>query len=196
MANLRGPGAMKGVNLIAVTYDNNVTKDGKTRYFDMMVDHRDERGKDQSNLHLTTQRRTDKDGKSQISNSSPYSAKSSDPDKPSQADLILAAGGGSEGVITTDKGAKVVALKGDLMPSSRPQGGLVLNTKTVEASDFPLDDKTLDNQYAAMKAAAVAAKEAKAAEAPQADGPEAEAPVADVAEAETAEAKADQPSFG
>lgn len=194
MANLRGPGSMKGVNLIAVTFDNNVTKDGKTRYFDVQVDHRDPRAAGNSNLHLSTTTRKDKDGKDQVSNSQPFSAKSADESKKSQADLMLEANGGADKMVKLENGAKVIAFKADVMPSTRGRG-LTVNTKTLEASEFEIDGKILDNQYAFMKAESVKAKEAKSAEAPQADAPEASAPQAD-AEAETAEAKVDQPSFG
>jgi hypothetical protein len=175
MANLKGPGSMKAVNLIAVTYDNSVTKDGKSRYLDVQVNAQDQRGPGQSNLHLVTER-VKRDGKERINNGAPYST--------AQFDAIKEAAGTN--VVRLSNGAEVYSVKADLMPSSR-KSGLVLNTKTVESSDFTIDDKVLDNQFASAKAA----KEAKASEAPQAAEAQAEAP-----QAEAVEAKVDEPALG
>ena len=73
MAQLRGPGSMTGVNLLAKVYDNGVTKDGKFRFVDAQIDARDQRGPAQTNLHLTSQRVTDKDGKTRYNNGAAYS---------------------------------------------------------------------------------------------------------------------------
>ena len=115
MANIKGPGSMKAVNLIAVTYPNNVTKDGKSRYMDVQIDARDSRGPEQTNLHLVTER-VKHDGKDRINNGAPYSA--------AQFDAIKEAAGAN--VVTLPSGAEVYAVKADLMPSSR-KTGLVLN---------------------------------------------------------------------
>lgn len=175
MANLKGPGSMKAVNLIAVTYPNNVTKDGKSRYMDVQIDARDPRGPEQSNLHLVTER-VKHDGKERINNGAPYST--------AQFAAIKEAAGAN--VVTLPSGAEVYAVKADLMPSSR-KTGLVLNTKTVAASEHTIDAKVLDNQFASAKAA----KDAKAESAKAA---EAEAQVA-APEAETAEVKVDEPAL-
>lgn len=193
MANLKGPGSMKAVNLIAVTYPNSVTKDGKSRYLDVQIDARDTRGPGQTNLHLVTERVKDKEGKPRINNGAPYST--------AQFEAITEAAGTN--AVTLKNGAMVYSLKADLMPSSR-KSGLVLNSKTVEASEFTIDDKVLDNQFASAKAAK-AAKEADAeqAKAPEASAPQAEAEAAApqvVAEAEAvaeaaAEEKVDEPAL-
>lgn len=177
MAQLKGPGSMKAVNLIAVTFPNNVTADGKSRYLDVQVDARDPRGPGQTNLHLITERSKDAAGKDRINNGAPYST--------AQFQAIKEAAGGE--FTTLPNGAEVYAVKADLMPSSR-KSGLVLNTKTVATSDFTMDDKVLDNQFASVKTA----REAKA-EAAQADVAEAQAETPQV---EAAEAKVDEPALG
>jgi hypothetical protein len=177
MANLKGPGSMKAVNLIAVTYPNSVTKDGKSRYLDVQVNAQDQRGPGQSNLHLVTERVKDKEGKDRINNGAPYST--------AQFASIKEAAGTN--VVTLPNGAEVYSVKADLMPSSR-KSGLVLNTKTVEASDFTIDAKVLDTQFASAKAA-----KAKTADAPQAQEAEVQA---DAPQAEAVEAKVDEPALG
>lgn len=172
MANLKGPGSMKAVNLIAVTYPNSVTKDGKSRYMDVQIDARDSRGPGQTNLHLVTERVKDKEGKDRINNGAPYST--------AQFAAIKEAAGAN--VTVLPNGAEVYAVKADLMPSSR-KTGLVLNTKTVAASEHAIDAKVLDNQFASAKAAKEAKAEAPAAEA-QAE-----------AQAEAAEARVDEPAL-
>lgn len=190
MANLKGPGSMKAVNLIAVTFPNSVTKDGKSRYLDVQIDARDTRGPAQTNLHLVTERVTDKAGKRRINNGAPYST--------AQFEALKEAAGTN--TVTLPNGAEVYSVKADLMPSSR-KSGLVLNSKTLEASEFQIDDKVLDNQFASVKAAK-AAKEAEAASveasAPQADAeaaaPQVVAEAEAVAEAAAAE-KVDEPAL-
>ena len=179
MANLKGPGSMKAVNLIAVTFPNSVTKDGKSRYLDVQINAQDQRGPAQTNLHLVTERVKDKEGKDRINNGAPYST--------AQFDAIKEAAGSN--VVTLPNGAEVYAVKADLMPSSR-KSGLVLNTKTIERSEFAIDAKVLDTQFASVKSAKEAAKEAKATEAPQAAEAQAEAP-----QAVAAEAKVDEPAL-
>lgn len=176
MANLRGPGSMKAINLVAVTFPNSVTKDGKSRYLDVQVDAQDSRAPGQTNLHLVTERVKDKEGKDRINNGAPYST--------AQFASIKEAAG--DNVVTLPNGAEVYSVKADLMPSSR-KSGLVLNTKTVEASDFKIDTKVLDNQFASVKEAKTAQ-----AEAPQADAAEAQA---EAPQADAAEVKADEPAL-
>jgi hypothetical protein len=173
MANLKGPGSMKAVNLIAVTYPNNVTKDGKSRYMDVQIDARDSRGPEQTNLHLVTER-VKHEGKERINNGAPYST--------AQFAAIKEAAGAN--VVTLPSGAEVYAVKADLMPSSR-KTGLVLNTKTVAASEHTIDAKVLDNQFASAKAA----KDAKAAQAAEADAQ------VDAPQAEAAEVRVDEPAL-
>lgn len=174
MANLKGPGSMKAVNLIAVTYPNNATKDGKSQYMDVQIDARDSRGPEQSNLHLVTQR-VEHEGKTRINNGAPYSA--------AQFAAIKEAAGTN--AVKLPSGAEVYAVKADVMPAGR-NSGLVLNTKTLAASEHAIDAKVLDNQFASAKAA----KEAKAESAKAA---EAEAQVE--TPAVEAEAKVDEPAL-
>lgn len=194
MANLKGPGSMKAVNLIAVTFPNSVTKDGKSRYLDVQIDARDTRGPAQTNLHLVTERVTDKEGKRRINNGAPYST--------AQFEALKEAAGTN--TVTLPNGAEVYSVKADLMPSSR-KSGLVLNSKTLEASEFQIDDKVLDNQFASVKAAKAAKEAEKEAEAasveasaPQADAeaaaPQVVAEAEAVAEAAAAE-KVDEPAL-
>lgn len=183
MANLKGPGSMKGVNLVAVTFPNSVTRDGKSRYLDVQVDAKDPRGPGQTNLHLVTERVKDKQDQDRINNGAPYST--------AQFAAIKEAAGTN--VVTLPNGAEVYSVKADLMPSSR-KTGLVLNTKTVVASDFTNDAKVLDNQFASVKEA----KDAKAAQAAadKAAETQATAPQADAAVADVSLDKADEPALG
>jgi hypothetical protein len=138
---------MTGVNLIARVYDNTQTEDGKTHYADVQVDARDRRGPEQINLHLKSKRVVDSDGKIGYKNGAPYSAGQ-------MAEMIKAAGLNKEPLLDKD-GNKVGTLygfKGNVMPASRGTG-LVVNTKSVEASEFKVDDKTLGNQFNSMRAA-------------------------------------------
>lgn len=174
MALLKGKGAMTGVNLIAKVYDNGATKDGKSHYADIQVDARDSRGPEQSNLHLKSERVKGPDGKERFANTAPYSVGQLE-------EIVKAAGPNSEPLLNKDgeKVGTVYGFKGNVMPASRGTG-LVVNTKSVEASDFKVDAKTLDNQFASMKAA----KEAQAAAKQSQAGPEQTAQAEQVAEAE------------
>src|SRR2546423_1259928 len=73
MAELKGPGAMTGVNLIAKVYDNGRTKDDKTHFVDVQIDARDPRGPAQTNLHLRSKPIRGDDGKTRFNNGVPYS---------------------------------------------------------------------------------------------------------------------------
>jgi hypothetical protein len=160
MALLKGKGAMTGVNLIAKVYDNGATKDGKSHYADIQVDARDPRGPVQTNLHLKSERVTGPDNKERYANTAPYSVGQME-------EIIKAAGPNKEPLLNKDGEAvgTVYGLKGNVMPASRGTG-LVVNTKSIEASDFKVDANTLDNQFASMKAAKEAQASAKEAQAP------------------------------
>lgn len=193
MALLKGKGAMTGVNLLARTFDNNVTKDGKTRFVDVQLDARDSRGANQTNLHLMSTRTTDDKGKVRFNNGAPYSA--------SQFEKMVETAGPNHEPILDKDGQTIghtFAVKANVMPSSKGSG-LVINTDTLEQSDFKIDDKTMDNQFASMKEARVAQQEAReaaqtAAES-QVEAPEASAdvPLFDYSEAD---ASVDEPSVG
>lgn len=147
MAQLKGKGAMSGVNLLAKTFNNNRTKDGKTQFFDIQVDHRDKQGQGQTNLHLVSSKTTGPDGKSRFNNGAPYSA--------GQFEKIAEAAGPNVEPIANADGeevGKVYAIKADLMPSSRGNG-LVLNSESLGQSDFKVDDKTMTGQFQSMHAA-------------------------------------------
>ncbi|PUB32485.1 hypothetical protein C8K30_1011011 [Promicromonospora sp. AC04] len=147
MALLKGKGAMTGVNLIAKVYKNGRTKDGKTQYADVQVDSRDNRGPEQTNLHLRSERYTDGEGKTRYQNGAPYSV--------SQVDEIARAAGPNTEPIVDKDGNEVGTLygfKGNVMPASRGTG-LVVNTKSVQASEFKVDATTLDNQFVSMREA-------------------------------------------
>lgn len=177
MAQLKGPGAMTGVNLVVKTFDNNVTKDGKTQYLDVQVDARDQRAPGQNNLHLISERVDKDDGEVRYNNGAPYSM--------GQFDAIRKAAGPNVEPIMKD-GERIGAafgVKANLMPSSKGNG-LIINTKTVKPSDFKVDGTTLDAQFKSM----TAAKEAKQAQAPA---------VADQAPAAQAEQSAElEPQVG
>ncbi len=181
MALLKGKGAMTGINLIAKVYDNGATKDGKSHFADIQVDARDARGPEQTNLHLKSERVTGEDGKTRFNNSAPYSVGQLE-------EIVKAAGPNTEPLLDKD-GAKVgtvYGVKGNVMPATRGTG-LVVNTKSLEASDFKVDDKTLDNQFASMRAARDAQAAAKGAA--QAAAPEQTTEVEQTAEV-------DEPAVG
>jgi hypothetical protein len=176
MANFTGTGAFKDVNLIAVTYPNSVTKNGKAQYIDVHLDARDHRAPGQTNLHLVSERVKDKDGNPRINNGAPYTA--------AQFAAIKEAAGANCTVLPN--GAEVYGVKADVMPSSR-RTGMVLNTTTLRASDHVVDATVLDRQFASIREAAKAkAEAAKAAEA--------EAQTA-APQAEAAEVTADEPAL-
>ncbi|MGI8306952.1 hypothetical protein [Saccharopolyspora hattusasensis] len=159
MALLKGKGAMTGVNLVAKVYDNGKTKDGKSVFSDVQVDARDTRGPEQTNLHLKSERIKGDDGKTRYNNGAPYSVSQMD-------EIIKAAGPNTEPILDKDsqKVGTLYGFKGNVMPASRGTG-LVVNTKSVEASEFKVDSTTLDNQFASMRAAREAQTSAKEAQA-------------------------------
>lgn len=186
MAQLKGKGSMTGINLIAKSFHNSVTKDGKSQYLDVQIDARDPRGPDQTNLHLVSERQQTDDGKTRFNNGAPYST--------SQFEEIKKAAGDNLTPILNKDGEEigtVYGIKGNVMPATRGTG-LVMNTKTLGASEFSVDAKTLDNQFDSMRAA----KDAKAADVKD---PEAESSAKSQGEAavETAVAVGvDEPAVG
>ncbi|WP_327357876.1 hypothetical protein [Streptomyces sp. NBC_01304] len=160
MAVLKGKGSMTGVNLIAKVYKNGVTKDGKSQYADVQLDARDPRGPEQTNLHLKSDRIQGKDGKASYNNGAPYSTGQME-------EIIKAAGPNTEPILNRDGNevGTVYGFKGNVMPATRGTG-LVVNTKSVEASEFKVDDKTLDNQFTSMRAARTARAATKETQTP------------------------------
>lgn len=186
MANFRGKGSMGGVNILARTFHNAATKDGKAQFIDMQMDHRDAQAAGQTNLHLTSSKSKDENGKTVYNNSSAYST--------SQYEAIQEkAGPNTEPIVNKDgeEIGQVLAFKANVMPSPKGNGALV-NTKTLDQSDHKLESNTLDNQYGAMKEATEAAKANRAA---QKDAPEAAAETT-APEAEAAEAESNEPALG
>ncbi|MFJ7416467.1 hypothetical protein ACIQWZ_37560 [Streptomyces sp. NPDC098077] len=159
MAVLKGKGAMTGVNLIAKVYKNGVTKDGKTQYADIQIDVRDPRGPEQTNLHLKSERHKGEDGKVRYNNGAPYSTNQME-------EIAAAAGPNTEPILNKDGNevGKLYGFKGNVMPATRGSG-LVVNTKSVEASEFEVDSSTLDTQFTSMRAAREAQAAAKASQA-------------------------------
>ncbi|MCM2392697.1 hypothetical protein [Streptomyces albipurpureus] len=159
MAHLKGKGAMTGVNLIAKVYKNGVTKDSKSQYADVQLDARDPRGPAQTNLHLKSDRIQGENGKVHYNNGAPYSTRQME-------EIAKAAGPNTEPILdkSGNEVGTVYGFKSNVMPATRGTG-LVVNTKSVEASEFKVDNKTLDNQFASMRAAhevQAAAKESQA----------------------------------
>jgi len=190
MANLKGTGSMKAVPLVGVFYDNGVAKDkdgnDQTRFIDFQVDHRDSRGAEQTNAHLSTQHTKDKNDKRRINNGVGYSAKEN-AEKPSQFAGIIEAAGKNH-FYDKKTGKHTITVTADVMPSSKGDG-LVVNTKTLEGSEFTATKTTADKQFeAGAKARSAAAAEREAAvEA---------APIAGAPAAEAVEATADEPALG
>ncbi|MFD4475833.1 hypothetical protein ACFWPU_06925 [Streptomyces sp. NPDC058471] len=177
MAILKGKGAMTGVNLIAKVYKNEVTKDGKSQYADVQLDARDPRGPEQTNLHLKSDRVPGEGGKVRYNNGAPYSTGQME-------EIVKAAGPNTEPILNKDgtEVGTIYGFKGNVMPATRGTG-LVVNTKSVEASEFKVDDKTLDNQFASMRAAREARAAAKESQA-QAPAPAPETKQEQAAEVE------------
>lgn len=178
---------MSDVNLIATTYFNNSTKDGKTQFIDVQVDHRDPRGADQANLHLKAERQED----GRRNNGAAYTSDQF-------AKLREAAGPNTDPVLNKE-GAEVgrsFAFKGSVMPT-KDNKGLVVNTnKALGHSDFELTAEAVKGQYDSMSAAS-AAKKTEAQTQADAPAPQAEAPAGAPAWAtEAPAADQDQPAMG
>ncbi|MFJ2824584.1 hypothetical protein ACIO7M_26185 [Streptomyces toxytricini] len=182
MALLRGPGAMTGVNLIAIAYKKGFTSNGKSQYADIQLDARDLRGPKQTNLHLKSDRVQAEDGKVRYNNGAPYSTGQME-------EIARAAGPNTEPILDKDGNeiGTIYGFKGNVMPATHGTG-LVVNTKSVEASEFVVDSRTLDRQLASMRAAReAAAKESQA----QTSAPETERE-----QAAEVEVEVDQPTVG
>lgn len=169
MASLRGPGAMKGRNLVAVMYDNSWTKpvEGKqqTGFVDVQLDGRDPLARDaqgnpaQTNLHLVSQKMQGPDGSTRYNNGAPYAA--------SQIDAMVAAAGDNKQPIADKDGHQIgmaYGFQADLMPSSNRRG-LAVNTTTLKPSEFPISPANLTEQFRHMKAASGTQKTAREAQA-------------------------------
>ncbi|MFJ8212580.1 hypothetical protein [Streptomyces sp. NPDC096033] len=182
MALLRGPGAMTGVNLIAIAYKKGFTSNGKSQYADIQLDARDLRGPKQTNLHLKSDRVQGEDGKVRYNNGAPYSTGQME-------EIARAAGPNTEPILDKDGNeiGTIYGFKGNVMPATHGTG-LVVNTKSVEASEFKVDSKTLDHQLASMRAARRAQAAAKESQ-PPASAPETE-------REQAAEVEVDQPTVG
>lgn len=185
MARLRGKGSMTGVNLLAVVYDNSETKNGKTQFADVQVDHRDQRGADQTNLHLVSARQKDDKGQTRINNGAGYSV--------AQMDKIKEAAGPNTEPYRNKDGQEigtVYGFKADVMPSSRGSGLVVNTNKEIQASEFKVDEHTIDNQFQSI----AQAREAQAASREA----QAEAPAAEQSSEQSAEAQAEdqEPAVG
>ncbi|MFD7554569.1 hypothetical protein ACFV9E_08520 [Streptomyces sp. NPDC059835] len=182
MVLLKGQGAMIGVNLIAIVYKNGFSRDGKSRYADVQLDARDPRGQKQTNLHLKSDRVQDEDGKVRYNNGAPYSTSQME-------EIAKAAGPNTEPILDKDgkEVGTIYGFKGNVMPATRGTG-LVVNTKSVEASEFEVDSTTLDNQLTSMRAARKAQAAARESQA-RASAPETE-------REQAAEVEVDQPTVG
>lgn len=158
MALLKGKGAMTGVNLIARVYRNGATKDGKSHYIDIQVDARDSRGREQTNLHLKSERVPGEGGKIRFNNKAPYSVGQ-------LQEIVQVAGPNTEPLRSRDNEevGTLYGFKGNVMPASRGPG-LVVNTNRIEPSDFKVDATTLDNQFTSMRDARKAQAAAKGAQ--------------------------------
>lgn len=169
MAVLKGKGAATDVNLIAVGYTNAASE--TSRWLDVQIDHRDPRAKDQSNLHLSSSKET-RDGAERYIHTVPYSESKQIPK------MVEAAGDNKAPKYDIDGNVtgQIIAFKGSLMTSDDNKGWIVNTSKPMGPSEFGIDDKTLDAQYASMQDASEKNKAAKAQEqeaAPQAEQPQA-----------------------
>lgn len=180
MAQLKGPGSMTDVNLVAVWYDNGVSKDKdgnvKSQFIDFQVDSRDPRGPGQTNLHLVSERQTRKDGTKGWNVNAGYAATSKDPERPSQLEAIKAAAG--DNITKMPNGSTVATLKASVKPSTHVSGLVVSTDKPMGPSDHEVHPDIINDQFAsvnAAKAVVEAKKEAAKEAAPVEAGVEAEA---------------------
>ncbi|MFH7596035.1 hypothetical protein WDV06_13155 [Streptomyces racemochromogenes] len=182
MALLKGPGAMTGVNLIAIAYKKGFTRDRTSQYADVQLDARDLRGPKQTNLHLKSDRVQGEDGKVRYTNGAPYSTRQME-------EIAEAAGPNTEPILDKDGNeiGTIYGFKGNVMPATRGTG-LVVNTKSVEASEFMVDSRTLDRQSASMRAA----REAQAA----ARESQARTSAPETGREQATEVEVDQPTIG
>lgn len=144
---------MKGVNLLAFTYDNNKTKDGKeSQYLDVQVDYRDSKlPAEESDFHLYSKLdpKPGPNGEKRYNNGVRYYK--------SQYDAIKKIAGPNREPRLNREGEKVgdvYAFKADLMRKQTEGLGwqYIVNTKTLEQSDFRMDTNTLENQRKAASA--------------------------------------------
>lgn len=178
-SNLKGKGGFSGVNTVIVAYDKSVHVNEKTgattQWLDVQVDARDPRGKDDTNLHLYSERHQ-ANGQTRYSNGAAYSQR--------QFEAIKEAAGPNQEPVLDVQGNRVgtlYAVKADVTKAA-VGNGLIINTKAdkdgnvhIGQSDFKVEKDTLANQFAAMRAAKAALQESKAAKAAnekQADAPE------------------------
>lgn len=156
-----GPGAMKGVNLVVLAYDNRVAKNPETsevstHYLDARIHPEDRRAAGQSSLALVSK----KDDKSPTgyNNSARYSA--------GQFAAIQKAAGDNVTDLTDQKGnvvGKIYGVKADVLVS---KDGVIANTKTLEASEHSVHDDAQGQDirskiFATMKASKAAREAAK-----------------------------------
>lgn len=184
---INGKGGGKGLDLIVTGHDGAVAKDDKgvpvRHYLDVQRDLRDPKAADEPHPHAATY--TGKNG--QIGNGVGYS--------PSQVDKLVEAMKESDNYRYNEERSRFEGtIKADVFISDKvgPKGssakGVVINTaQPLQASEYGVDENTMDNQFDAAAANREALKEAKAKEAkakeaetkdPEAEAPETEAPEA------------------
>lgn len=145
MVKLHGKGARTGVNLNVIQYDSNQTKDGKVHFLEAMVDARDPRVKDDGNLNLKSVKQEGPNGKTMWNKSEAY--------RTSQLEKIQAAAGDNKTPLYNVQGERVgtvYGVKANLM--SKSDFAKCINTKSLEPSDFRVDQNTLKNNFDHMRA--------------------------------------------
>lgn len=187
---ITGKGGGKDLNLIVTGYDGAVAKNDKgepaRHYLDVQRDLRDPAAAGEPNPHAATYT----NDKGRVGNGVGYS--------PSQTEKLVAAMKESGNYRYNEERSRFEGtIKANVFSSDRvgPKGssakGVIINTaQPLEASDYGVDEKTMDDQFAMAAANREAAKEAKAAEAKGKESQEAEAP--EVPEVETPEAAAEE----
>lgn len=178
----RGPGAMKGVDLAVIHYDNAKHEvDGKvvTQWADVRVHPDSDLGKGQSNLALVTKNGKDGAGPNRTH---PY--------KTSQMDKVIEAAGDNVAPLLDKDGTKVgnvYGVKADLMI---PDKDMMFNSKKLEPSDLSV---ATENGVTIMDRIIEAQSTAKAAKAAEAtvEAPEDQAQVE-----EQVQASSDEPELG
>lgn len=188
---ISGKGGGKGLSLLVIGSDKAVAKDAEGKpvrqYLDIQRDLRDPAGASEPHPHAATY--TDKNGKT--SNGVGYSPRQVE----KMIDVMKESGNYRyneertrfEGTMVAD-----VFVSNKIGPKDNQTEGLVVNTASpLKASEYNVDENTVDNQYAAAKVnreAAAKAKAAKEAPAPEAETPETKADAPE-AKAEAAETK-------